>query len=218
MKRVSRLVLPVFLSIMIVPGTRTESQAASGQPQDVLHSGQTLRSNTRLVVVDVVATDSHGQVIGDLKPGDLAVFEDGKTQRISNFTFHPPGKTDVTLNSRLPADVVTNAPSFQASSLNVILMDTLNGDFAEQAYVKDQLLKYLAQAQFTRPIALFALQERLVLLHDFTTDAAALKSTVEKYKPPARNNNAETVQSRASAFSTHGDFQTNERDNVSTLN
>jgi VWFA-related protein len=157
-------------------------------------------------------------VIGDHKPGDLTIFEDGKTQKISNFTFHPPGKTDVTLNSHLPASVITNAPAFQASSLNVILLDTLNGDFAEQAYVKDQLLKYLGRAQFTRPMAIFALQERLVLLHDFTTDATVLKSAVERYKPPARNNNAETVQSRASAFSTHGDFHTNERDIGTTLN
>ena len=100
----------------------------------------------------------------------------------------------------------------------MLLLDTLNGDFAEQAYVKDQLLKYLARAQFTRPIAIFALEDRLVLLHDFTTDAAVLKSAVEKFKPPARNNNAETVQSRASAFSTHGDFHTNERDIATTLN
>jgi len=146
------------------------------------------------------------------------MLEDGKAQKISNFTFHPPGKTEVVLNSHLPANVVTNAPSFQASSLNVMLLDTLNGDFAEQVYVKDQLLKYLARAQFTRPIALFALEDRLVLLHDFTTDATALRSVVEKFKPPARNNNAETVQSRASAFATHGDFHTNERDISTTLN
>jgi VWFA-related protein len=218
MKRVSSLALPVFLFIAIVLGVRTELQSASGEPQEVLHSGQTLRSNTRLVVVDVVATDGRGQVIGDLKPGDLAMLEDGKTQKVSNFTFHPPGKTDVALNSHLPANVVTNAPLFQASSLNVMLLDTLNGDFAEQAYVKDQLLKYLARAQFTRPLALFALEDHLVLLHDFTTEAAALKSTVERFKPPARNNNAETVESRASAFSTHGDFHTNERDIGTTLN
>src|SRR6185312_6346349 len=218
MKRVSRLVLPVFLSIVIVPGVRTEAQTASGQPQEVVHSGQTLRSNTRLGVVDVVATDSGGQVMGDLKPGDLTIFEDGKAQKVSNFTFHPPGKTDVAINSHLPVNVITNAPAFQASSLNVMLLDTLNGDFAEQAYVIDQLLKYLARAQFTRPMAIFALEERLVLLHDFTTDAAVLKSAVERYKPPARNNGTDTVESRASAFSTHGDFHTNDRDIGNTLN
>ncbi|HZE82416.1 MAG TPA: VWA domain-containing protein [Candidatus Polarisedimenticolia bacterium] len=217
MKQANRLALLVLLSIALVCA-RTESQTASTQTQDVLHSDQVLRANTRLVVVDVVATDGKGQLLGDLKPGDLTMLEDGKIQKISNFTFHPPGKTDVVLNSHLPANVVTNAPSFQASSLNVLLLDTLNGDFAEQAYVKDQLLKYLSRAQFTRPIAIFALEDRLVLLHDFTTDAAVLKSAVEKFKPPARNNNAETVQSRASAFSTHGDFHTNERDIATTLN
>ena len=218
MKLASRIVIPAFLSIALILGVHTESQTASGQSQEVVHSDQTLRTNTRLVVVDVVATDSRGQAIGDLKPDDLAMFEDGKPQKVSNFTFHPPSKTEVLVSSHLPADVVTNAPLFQASSLNVMLLDTLNGDFAEQAYVKDQLLKYLARAQFTRPLAIFALEDRLVLLHDFTTDAAALKSTVERFKPPARNNNAETVQSRASAFSTHGDFHSNDRDIGTTLN
>ena len=217
MKQANRLALLVLLFIALVY-VRTESQTASNQTQDVLHSDQTLRTNTRLVVVDVVATDGKGDLIGDLKPGDLTMLEDGKIQKISNFTFHPPGQTLVNASSRLPENVVTNAPTFQASSLNVLLLDTLNGDFAEQAYVKDQLLKYLARAQFTRPIAIFALEDRLVLLHDFTTDAAVLKSAVEKFKPPARNNNAETVQSRASAFSTHGDFHTNERDIATTLN
>jgi VWFA-related protein len=216
-KKAVHFALAVLLSIACV-SVRMESQTTSDQPQDVVHSDQTLRTNTRLVVVDVVAADGKGQLISNLKPGDLAILEDGKPQKISNFTFHPPGKTEVALNSHLPANVVTNAPSFQAISLNVMLLDTLNGDFAEQAYVKDQLLKFLSRAQFTRPIALFAMEDRLVLLHDFTTDAAALKSVVEKFKPPARNNNAETVQSRASAFATHGDFHTNERDIATTLN
>jgi len=57
------------------------SQTTSDQPQDVLHSDQTLRTNTRLVVVDVVATDSKGQPVPDLKPGDFTLLEDGKPQK-----------------------------------------------------------------------------------------------------------------------------------------
>jgi len=68
MKQANRLALPVLLFIALVY-VRTESQTASNQTQDVLHSDQTLRTNTRLVVVDVVATDGKGQLIGDLKPG-----------------------------------------------------------------------------------------------------------------------------------------------------
>jgi len=40
----------------------------------------------------------------------------------------------------------------------------------------------------------------------------------ERFKPPARTNNAETVASRASAFTTHGDFHTSERNIENTLN
>jgi VWFA-related protein len=197
---------------------RGASQTASDQPQDVMHSDQVLRTNTRLVVVDVVATDGKGRLIEDLKPGDLNMLEDGKGQKINNFTFHPPGQTLINVSSRLPVNVVTNAPAFQASSLNVMLLDTLNGGFAEHAYVKDQLLKYLSRAQLVRPLALFAMEDHLVMLHDFTTDTSALKRVVEKFTPPARNNNAETVESRASAFTTHGDFHSSERSIATTLN
>lgn len=194
------------------------SQSNTSNTQDVVHSDQTLRTNTRLVVVDVVATDSNGQVISDMKADDLKILEDGKQQKISSFTFHPPGKTEVVTSTSLPPNVVTNAPSFHASSLNVMLLDTLNGDFSEQAYVKDQLSKYFSQAQLSHPIALFAMENHLVMLHDFTTDPAVLKSSVEKFRAPARFINGETATSRASAFTTFGDFHTSERDIETTLN
>lgn len=215
--------LALSLIALCFPGAYSQSNTAdqptaSQQPaSDTYQSPSVLRTNTRLVIVDVVATDSRGQVIADLKADDLKILEDGKTQKISSFTFHPPGKTAV-VSSPLPPNVVTNAPAFRASSLNVMLLDTLNGDFAEQAYVKDQLLKYLSRAQLAHPIALFAMENHLVMLHDFTTDATALKSVVEKFKPPARPLNGETAQSRASAFTTFGNFHTNERDIGTTLN
>jgi VWFA-related protein len=209
------LVLSVCLLTLCVHGT---VQAGSAQSQDVMHSDQVLRTNTRLVVVDVVATDSRGEFVDDLKADDLKISEDGNAQKISSFSFHSPGKTNMVVASPLPVNVVTNAPAFQSSSLNVMLLDTLNGDFGEQAYVKEQLLKYLSQAKLAHPIALFAMENHLVMLHDFTTDAAALKSSVEKFRPPARFINGETATSRASAFTTFGDFHTSERDIATTLN
>ncbi|HEX3153059.1 MAG TPA: VWA domain-containing protein [Candidatus Angelobacter sp.] len=207
--------LTLFLITLFFVGAFSQT---STNPQDVLHSDQTLRTNTRLVVVDVVATNNSGQVISDMKPDDLKLLEDGKEQKISSFTFHPPGKTDAISSISLPANVVTNAPAFHASSLNVMLFDTLNGDFGEQAYLKEQLLKYFSQAQLSHPIALFAMESHLVMLHDFTTDPAALKASVEKFKPPARFINGETATSRASAFTTFGDAHTSERDIETTLN
>ena len=86
--------------------------------------------------------------------------------------------------------MVTNAPKFQSNSLNVILFDAANGDFSEHVYARDQLLKFLNGAALERPVAIFALQTQLKLLHDFSTDNKSLSVAVAKYRPPARQSTA----------------------------
>jgi VWFA-related protein len=218
MKKNNRLALFALLAFTLVC-VQTESQTASGQPQDVMHSDQTLRTNTRLVLVDVVATDSKGQPVPDLKASDLTVLEDGKPQKISGFNFERSDASSARVAQiQLPPSVVTNAPKFQSNSLNVILFDVANGDFTEQVYARDQLLKFLNGAALDRPVAIFAMEAQLKLLHDFSTDNKSLSASVAKYRPPAKNNNAESMESRASAFSTRGDYHTSERDIENTLN
>jgi len=219
MKFSNRLVTLVAISTLVTlkPSGAQDNQKLSGAQSEVIQSDKVLRSNTRLVVVDVVASDGNGQPLSDLKAADFNLQENGRLQKISNFTFRGPAEKKIAPTT-LPTNVITNAPAFQASTLNVILLDTLNGDFAEMAYVKDQLVKYLSTAQLDRPVALFAMEERLILLQDFTTDSSALKNAAEHFKAPARTNNAETVGSRASAFTTHGDFHTSERNIETTLN
>ena len=210
------LTLSLLASFFLGAFSQTNS---SDQSQDVMHSDQTLRTNTRLVVVDVVATDSKGQPVTDLAASDFTLLEDGKPQKISGFNFAHPGSASAsTVEDRLPPSVITNAPRFQSSSLNIILFDTVNGDFGEEAYMKDQLLEYLSKAQLTHPIALFAMESHLIMLHDFTTDAAALKAAAKRFKPPAHMINGETATSRASAFTTLADAHTDERGIETTLN
>jgi VWFA-related protein len=220
-KIVSRLSFFWGLLPLIAAGLYAQSatQPSASNESQVLHSDQTLRTNTRLVLVDVVATDSKGQRVPDLKASDLTVLEDGKPQKISGFNFERSDASSARVAQiQLPPSVVTNAPKFQSNSLNVILFDTANGDFAEQVYAHDQLLKFLNGAALDRPVAIFALQTQLKLLHDFSTDNKALSAAVAKYRPPAKNNNSESMESRASAFSTRGDYHTSERDIENTLN
>jgi len=206
-----------FLALCF-PGANSQTNTTD-QPQDVMHSDQTLRTNTRLVLVDVVATDSKGQPVPDLTAADFTLLEDGKPQKISSFIFeHSAGALVQTAQIQVPPSVVTNAPKFQSNSLNVILFDAANGDFSEHVYARDQLLKFLNGAALDRPIAIFALQNQLKLLHDFSTDNKSLSAAVAKYRPPAKNNNSESAESRASAFSTLGDYHTSERDIETTLN
>src|ERR1700727_974851 len=55
----------------------------------VYESATVLKSITRLVVVDVVATDKSGAVT-DLKRDDFTVLEDGKEQKLRVFNFQQP--------------------------------------------------------------------------------------------------------------------------------
>jgi VWFA-related protein len=211
----SLLFLPVLSSPMLAQDSKSSEQKPGDQ---VYQSSEVLKANTRLVLIDVVATDGKGVPVTDLRREDFALLEDGSKQTVSSFSFQHPGNGNTVQAKALPAGVVTNSPQYKSSSLNVMLIDTLNGDFGEQAFVKDQLLKYFSNAQPDRPIAIFALQERLLLLHDFSTDAAELRKSVEHFTPPARFNNAETTASRASAFTTFGDYHTSERSIQMTLN
>jgi VWFA-related protein len=198
--------------------SNTGDTSASSQ-QTAPDTPMTLRTNTRLVVVDVVAVDSKGQPVPDLKVADFTLLEDGKPQKISGFNFEHPGNGPAPVaQTQLPPSVVTNAPKFQSNSLNVILFDTVNGEFSEHAYARDQLLKFLNSADLGRPVAIFALQNQLKLLHDFTTDNKSLSAAVSKYRPPAQTINSESIESRASAFTTRGDYHTSERGIETTLN
>ena len=46
-----------------------------------------VKISTNLVQVDAVVTDSKGQRVTDLRTDDVEILEDGKGQKISNFTY-----------------------------------------------------------------------------------------------------------------------------------
>lgn len=211
------LLILVALGLLCVLSPESNILAQNSQ-EGVYQSQTVLRANTRLVVVDVVATDNKGQPLKDLQAQDFTVLENGAPQKISAFTFHHPGKSEVLPQPRLAPNVVSNTPRFQSGSLNVILFDSVNGDLTAHAYAQDQLIKFLGSAQLAQPLAVFALQNQVKLLHDFTTDGAALKESVQHYKPPVQSGQTESFESRESAFSNQGNYHTNERDIETTLN
>jgi len=192
--------------------------AQSSSQSDVYQSQARLKTSTRLVVVDVVATDGKGDPVPNLNADDFTVLENGVPQKISNFSFQHSGQVKPAAMPQLPSNVVTNAPPFESGVLDVILFDSVNGEFSSQAYAKDQLAKFFSTAKLDRPVALFALESRVRMLHDFTTDAAALKTAIEKYRQTVQGGNTESFESRESPFATKGDYHTNERNIETTLN
>ena len=140
--------------------------------EDTKNAG-TIKSVSRLVVVDTIVTDSSGQPLRGLKAEDFTVVEDGKPQKLALFSEEEPNTTTLAAHPPLPPNVFTNRPEYSnpTGALTVILLDGLNTPTQDQAYAREQLLKYLASQQdSTQRIAILALGNSLSLLQDFTSD------------------------------------------------
>ncbi|HEY6307065.1 MAG TPA: VWA domain-containing protein [Candidatus Angelobacter sp.] len=174
------------------PQGASAAQGADKKAQ-VFESATVLKATTRLVVVDVVATGKNGEAVTDLERPDFRVSEDGKEQTIRVFSFQqpkspPPGQADTTAavaraSFKLPDNVFSNAPRYNPeSALNVVLMDGLNTTTPHQAYVRDQMIKFLGKMPQGRPVAVYTLGSKLTLLQDFTSDPETLREVVKKLK------------------------------------
>ena len=152
-------------------------------PQEV--PSPAIRLTTHYVLVDVTVTDKEGKPVTDLKPQDVVVKENGKVQKVGSFnlersaaSFSPPV---------MPADVYSNRPEYRMPSgaLTILLIDGLNTSIQNQAYARQQLIRYVS-TQFTpgQPMAVYALTNRLIRLQDFTTDPVLLRIALEQYRVP----------------------------------
>ncbi|HEV8491729.1 MAG TPA: VWA domain-containing protein, partial [Candidatus Angelobacter sp.] len=209
----------MLIGVLALSLSAFAQNSSSPQESGAPRVSEPLRTNTRLVTVDVVVTDSKGQAVGDLKAEDFTLLESGKPETISGFSYQHPGAASATVRTvQLPPNVVSNAPQYKSNSLNVVLFDVVNGELPSQAYAKDQLVKFFSTATLDRPVAIFVLERQLKLLHDFTTDGAVLKSALEKYSPPAKTNVTESFDSRRTPFATKGDYHTDVLSIETTLN
>jgi VWFA-related protein len=174
------------------PSPQAAGQAAASSSQSrrtVYETATVLKTTTRLVVVDIVATDHKDNAVTDLKRDDFTILEDGKEQRVAAFSFQQPVQASATTAAnlpeapKLPDNVFTNAPRYNATSaLNVVLLDALNTTAPHQAYARQQMIKFLEKMPEGRPVAIYTLGSKLTLLQDFTSDPAALKEVMKKVK------------------------------------
>jgi VWFA-related protein len=165
-----------------VGAANPDSQQAAASDQKI----PAVKVTTRLVVVDVVAHDKKGRAVTDLELPDLRILEDGKEQVIRSFVLQQPGASaveSVQEQAALPANMVSNARKFPPNTaLNVILLDSLNSTFLNQAYVRIEMVKFLEKLPQGQPVAVFTLGRRLHMVQDFTTDLTQLKAVVNAFK------------------------------------
>lgn len=145
----------------------------------------TIRVATRMVLIDVIATDKNGKSVIDLEQSNFSVIENGKPQKIAEFRFEARRESGSFRSLPPPPQhVFTNRPEYRAPAgpLTVVLLDGLNTPVRDQLYARQQLLKYLkTQLRPDQHIAVFALTSRLRVLQDFTSDPELLRRAIEAF-------------------------------------
>ena len=163
------------------------SNGAAAQPHAQQNPVTTIKTNARLVVLDVVVKDGRGHPVHGLKASDFTVLEQNAPQTIGHFEEHAALVAADAMRlpkmPEMPPGIFTNySPAPANGAVNVLLLDTLNTPLTDQMFVKQQLAAFLKTVQPGTRIAIFGLNQRLVMLQGFTSDPEVLKTVLAKNK------------------------------------
>ncbi len=171
------LILPIALNAQ----DSGNSASAPAPPASQSSSPPVFRATARLVLVDVIVTDHHGQFIPGLKAGDFTVLEDKKPQKITAFAVQVPAAATAPAKSypplELPPHQYTNFAFVRPESdrpVTIVLLDMLNTSGMDQAEARKQMIQFLEKLPPGLPIALFALTSRLSMIQGFSGDSGTL--------------------------------------------
>jgi VWFA-related protein len=200
----------LFLSLALAAGQTTsagQSASASAQEPSQQQSSQDkttatkngdlptpLRVTARLVQINVIVNDKHGNPISGLTKEDFVLFDNKHPQEIQLFSAETNLPRDRP-QGPLPPDTYTNRISEHAgvpANVTVILLDALNTEFADQALTRKQVLKLLEQLRPQDRVALYWLGNNLYVLNDFTTDVASLREALVRSKGESNRELAES--------------------------
>src|SRR5579863_6082618 len=171
----------VSCGILVGPGADSRAraqQAPAGNTGDV----DVIRAETRLVLVDTVVTDKKGAYVRDLAQKDFKVWEDGKEQAVTSFSYEEStGENDA-------------KPRYM-----VLFFDNASMDIGDQAMARTAATKFIeSNAGPNRLMAVAEFGGTITISQEFTADAARLKQVVSGVKGSAVSPNAEPTVTIAS--------------------
>ncbi|HMG74166.1 MAG TPA: VWA domain-containing protein [Pyrinomonadaceae bacterium] len=151
---------------------------------------EVVRITTNLVQVDAVVTDKDGKVVTDLKPEEIKILEDGRQQKITNFSYNVT-ETPAAPAREKPATVEKNAPPAPPTRLKLgdirrtiaLVVDDLGLSFESTHFVRRALKKFVdEQMQTGDLVAIIRTGGGMGALQQFTSDKRQLYAAIERVK------------------------------------
>ncbi len=157
----TRYSFPTAISAaFVLTGIAVQAQQGPASPD-------TLKVETRVVLVDTVVTDKKGNYVRDLTQNDFKVWEDGKEQPVTSFS-----REDVSAD-----------PSHSPKHYMVLFFDNSTMEFGDQAKAREAAAKFIdANAGPNHLIAIAEFGGTLRIAQNFTTDSDRLKKVVSRTK------------------------------------
>jgi VWFA-related protein len=148
-------------------------------------SATSLKATTRLVLIDVVVTDSSGSPVTDLKGSDFELLEKGRIQQIRVFSYHGQELTHATQPSHTTdsKDLYSNVQNASETSgvPTLIVLDGMNTGLPEWARASEQTVRYLKSLPANHPVAVYTLRRYLRVIQDFTRNPTEAASALNRY-------------------------------------
>lgn len=180
--------LPVF--------AQQPAAAPSPTPSD---DKDVVRISTNLIQVDVSVTDKKGNTVRDLKPEEVEIYENGKLQKVSAFSFvpgavtvKPPDRTSPTSIENKASLSMPPGPPVRPESVRrtiAVVVDDLNLSFGSMVWVREALKKFInEQVREGDLVAIIRTGAGVGALQQFTTDRRQLLAAAERVKYNAAGN------------------------------
>ncbi len=155
----------------------------------------TLKIETRLVDVGLVADDHHGKPVTDLKEDDIEIFDNGRRQQVKAFTHETGGTGGVASTAATEpgasSGIFSNAQRTteqleQAPALLILLLDESHLPFQDLSRARAEVLRFLAASRPNSRIALYAISERgFRIIQDVTEDRELVEKKLAAWTPDA---------------------------------
>jgi VWFA-related protein len=169
------------------PDKQTPPQAdkpKAAQKEDVV------KISVTLVQVDAVVTDSKGRQVTDLKPEDFEIYQDGRRQQISNFSYvslqpatASPAPAPNKSGKNAPLVPPVNLRPEQVRRTMALVVDDLGLSFESTASLRYTLKKYVdEQMQPGDLVAIIRTGAGMGALQQFTGDKRQLYAAIERVR------------------------------------
>jgi VWFA-related protein len=190
-------------SLLLLAGLCLSQSREQGAPVSAPVQNPSIKVESRIVVVDVVVTDKQGQSVPGIRKDDFQISEDGSPQILTSFEEHKGGAAPKEMKlPSMPPNVFTNFPTARgADSVNVLLLDLLNTQPQNQAFVRQQVIKYLGEVTPGTRFAVFALSSHLRIVRGFTTDFSGLSAALEDKKLGVASEVSRNLPTEANQYS-----------------